>query len=106
MSWMSELRQGFNRLQSGRHPRVDFADRSDTVGEIGREFNALAAGLEQGGANGLTREQAHSLRNRLAGILAALHVLKESGALTANEQATLSQTLAEARQLDPRLRVP
>ncbi|MFB3094748.1 MAG: hypothetical protein ACE10O_02695 [Candidatus Acidiferrales bacterium] len=41
---MAELRQGFNRLQSGRHPRVDFSDRTDTVGEIGREFNALAAG--------------------------------------------------------------
>ncbi len=106
MSWMAELRQGFNRLQSGRYPRVHFANRTDTVGEIGREFNALATGLEQLGANGLTREQAHSLRNRLAGILAALHVLKESGALTANEQATLSQALAEARQLDTRLRVP
>ncbi len=106
MSWAAELRQGFNRLQSGRHPRVGFADRTDTVGEIGREFNALAAGLEQAGANGLTREQAHDLRNRLAGILAALHVLKESGALTNDQQAALSQALAEARQLDTRLRAP
>ena len=106
MSWMSELRQGFNRLQSGRNPRVDFSDRTDTVGEIGREFNALAAGLEHLGANGLTREQAHSLRNRLAGILAALHVLMETTALNDDQQAALSQALAEARQLDTRLRAP
>lgn len=104
MSWAAELREAFSRLQAGGHPRVGFAGREDTVGEIGREFNHLTAGLEQLAPNGLTRDKAHSLRNRLAGILAALHVLKETGGLSAKEQAALSQVLEEARQLDSRLR--
>lgn len=104
MSWITELREGFGALHAGGQPRVAFASREDTVGELGREFNALAAGLEQAGPNGLSREQTHTLRNRLAGILAALHVLRDSGELAAEEQAALSQVLGTARQLDARLR--
>lgn len=104
MSWVAELRAAFSQVQVGGCPRVAFADREDTVGELGREFNALAAGLEQASPQGLTREQAHSLRNRLAGILAVLQLLRESGDLTRPDQAAVQEVFENARHLDARLR--
>ena len=44
------------------------------------------------------------LRSRLAGILAALHVLRMSDELTSEEQSTLAQVIETARQVDERLR--
>lgn len=104
MSWIVELCQAFSQLQAGGTARVSFATREDTVGELGREFNALAAALRETGSNGLSRERAHRLRNQLAGILAALHVLGEAGELTAEEQAGLRQLRREAQKLDACLR--
>lgn len=104
MSWAAELREAFNALRAGGRPRVGFDGRADTLGEVGREFNALAAELEQVHPNGLTREEAHRLRNRLAGIVAAVQVLRDAGELGPEKQAALSQVLADARALDVRLR--
>ena len=103
MDWVSELRQGFRALPAGAVPSVSFAARGDTIGEVGREFNALAAELSRS-AGEITREQAHSLRNRLAGILAALHVLGATGELTPAQQTALQETVEEARRLDATLR--
>jgi len=103
MGWVEELRQAFGRLQAGGPAQVSFAARSDVVGELGREFNALATELAETGDDRYTREQAHRLRNRLAGILAVLHVQSEVGALTTEEQRLLQELLAEARFLDARL---
>lgn len=83
---------------------VSFADREDTVGEVGREFNTLAAELGRTAPQGLSREQAHALRNRLAGILAALHVLEAGGGLDAEQRARLGDVVQEARTLDATLR--
>ncbi len=104
MSWAAELRQAFDRLEARQPSRVGFSDRAGPVGEVGREFNALAADLEHRPSEGLSRDQAHRLRNRLAGILAALQVLEASGELSAEENRAVSRVLATARQLDARLR--
>ena len=103
MDWVSELRQGFRALPAGVVPSVSFADRGDTIGEVGREFNALAAELARPGGE-MTREQAHRLRNRLAGILAALYVVGATGALDPAQQAALQETVEEAKRLDAGLR--
>jgi hypothetical protein len=104
MGWVEELRQAFGRLQAGVPAHVSFGVRSDVVGELGREFNALASELAETSGNRFTREQAHQLRNRLAGILAVLHVQSEGGALAAEEQVALQELLSEAKSLDARLR--
>lgn len=104
MSWVTELREAFSRLRAREHAHVGFVELGGTVGELGREFNALAETLAQGSANGLTRAEAHALRNRLAGILAALHVLRESDELAAAEKDTLGRILEEAKDLDASLR--
>jgi signal transduction histidine kinase len=104
MDWVSELRQGFRALPAGAVLSVSFADRSDTIGEVGREFNALAAELGRMPPNEMSRERAHALRNRLAGILAALHVLNATGALDPAQQAALQETVEEAKRLDAALR--
>ncbi|MBI4462555.1 MAG: hypothetical protein HY653_06595 [Acidobacteria bacterium] len=104
MSWVEELRKAFERLQTGQRPQVGFASRTDRVGEVGQEFNALARDLAAS-PNGLTRTQAHSLRNRLAGILASLHLLRESEELSEEEHSLLGEILAHAQRLEARLRV-
>lgn len=104
MGWVEELRQAFGRLQAGGPAQVSFAARSDVVGELGREFNALATELAETEGDTYTREQAHRLRNRLAGILAVVQVQSEVGALAAEEQRLLEELLAEAQSLDARLR--
>ncbi len=104
MDWAGELREAFGRLCAGQEARVEFAARTDRVGTLGQEFNALAGELEGLSVNTLTRERAHSLRNRLAGILAALHVLRMSNELTPEEQTALEHVVASAQQLDERLR--
>ncbi len=104
MDWVSELRQGLRALPAGAVSPVSFAERGDTIGEVGREFNALAAELGRMPAGEVGRERAHSLRNRLAGILAALHVLAATGELTAAQQAALPETVEEAKRLDATLR--
>lgn len=98
--WAQELRQALAGLTRGASPRVGFADREDLVGELGREFNALSAELQHTQGDSLSRERAHRLRNRLAGLLAALHVLKES----AGQPAVCEEAIALARELDARLR--
>lgn len=100
--WVAELRRAFGQLQAGGQPQVSFAAREDAVGELGREFNSLALGWEASAAAEESRERAHRLRNQLAGILAALHVLKETGSFTPDEQASLGQLLEEAKKLDAR----
>jgi len=104
MDWAGELREAFGRLRAGEQARVGFASRVDRIGELGQEFNALAEDLRSPGLDALTRERAHGLRSRLAGILAALHVLRMSDELTSEEQRTLAQVVETARQLDERLR--
>ena len=104
MNWTLELRQAFAALRAGRPVRVEFAGQPGKVGEIGQEFNQLAAALEQRGANGWSREQAHALRNRLAGILAVLHVLRITAPLSPEEQDTLGTIVLEAKELDTQLR--
>lgn len=106
MGWVEELRQAFGRLQAGGPAQVSFAARPDVVGELGREFNALATELAETGDVSYTREQAHRLRNRLAGILAVLHVQSEVGALAAEEQSALRELLSEAKSLEARFRQP
>lgn len=105
MDWLAELRDKFQRVRAGQAPSpVSFAGRSDTVGELGREFNHLTAELEHAGLGRLTREQVHALRNHLAGILAALQVLGADGELTGEEQARLQEVIEQARGLDLTLR--
>jgi len=104
VSWTSELRQAFAALRAGAPARVSFAARDDRVGDVGREFNRLADALARCGPGGLTREQAHSLRNRLAGVLAVLHVLRVTGEVTTEEEETLAHALADAKELDAQLR--
>ena len=104
MDWVSELRQGFRALPAGGVLSVSFADRSDTIGEVGSEFNALAAELGRMPPGDLSRERAHALRNRLAGILAALHLVGATGALDPAQQAALQETVEEGKRLDATLR--
>lgn len=104
MEWLAELREGFRRIrQAQAAARVSFAARANGIGEIGREFNALAEALEQQGSNRLAREQVHRLRNRLAGILAALHVLGEGSAGGPGQADQLEHIVEEARKLDQEL---
>ena len=103
MDWIAELRQAFNQLEAGASAHVSFSARPGTVGELGREFNALADGLEKPPAAD-ARERFHRLRNQLAGILAALHVLRETAELSSEERATLAQVLEEGKRLESRLR--
>ena len=104
MSWTTELRQAFAALRAGASARVSFADRDDRIGDLGREFNRLAESLAGKGPDGFTREQAHALRNCLAGILAALHVLRLTSGVSAEEEETLVRIAAEAKELDTHLR--
>ncbi len=108
VSWTTELRQAFAALRAGAPARVSFAGRDDRVGEVGREFNRLADALAQsrslGSPDGFSREQAHALRNRLAGVLAALHVLRVTSELAPEEEETLAHVVEDAKQLDAQLR--
>lgn len=104
MSWTLELRQALAALRAGHAARVEFGGQPGKVGEIGQEFNQLAAALEQRGPNGWSREQAHALRNRLAGLLAALHVLRITAPLSPEEQDALSAIVLDAKELDSQLR--
>jgi len=104
MGWIVELRQAFNELEAGGRPRVRFSASPGTVGELGRGFNALADALENPAAAPDARERFHRLRNQLAGILAALHVLGETTELSPEERATLAQVLEEGKKLEARLR--
>lgn len=100
MDWVSELRHGFRQLPTGQAAGVSFADREDAIGDVGREFNALAAALGEAGPGGLGREQVHALRNRLAGILAALHVLRAGEELSSEQEEELRDVVEAARKLD------
>lgn len=105
VDWASELREGLQQLlRPGGTIAVSFAARADVVGELGREFNALAAEWTAAAPNGLSRAQAHALRNRLAGLLAALHVLATTGGLSAPEQGELEEAVEAGRRLDTLLR--
>jgi hypothetical protein len=103
MDWIAELRQAFKELEAGGRAQVSFSSRPGTVGEVGREFNALAMGLAEA-ASSDTRERMHRLRNQLAGILAALHVLRETAELSKEERVALVQVLEEGKRLEARLR--
>ncbi len=104
MSWTTELHQAFAALRAGRPARVAFDARGDRIGDLGREFNRLADAVAAKGSGGFTREQAHALRNCLAGILAVLHVLRVTGETNAAEEETLARIVAEAKELDTHLR--
>lgn len=104
VDWVAELRQAFGRLRAGQEAHVSFIRREDTVGEIGRAFNALAAELGQATSQQRTRAQIHALRNRLAGILAALHVWRETAGVSATEAAALGELLEEAKKVDADLK--
>jgi signal transduction histidine kinase len=104
VSWTTELRQAFAALRAGRPARVRFDARDDRVGELGREFNRLADALAQKAPDGFSREQAHALRNRLAGLLAVLHVLRVTGDTNPEEEEALAGIVAEAKELDTQLR--
>ena len=103
MSWVVELREAFAQLQSGGLVRVGFAGREGLEGELGSELNAFSEELLRSPDDNLSREQRHDLRNRLAGILAAVHVLRETTDLTAEDKEVLQQTLEQAKALDARL---
>lgn len=111
MSWATELTEALGRLASGpagggagQRPQVSFTTGDSTVAEVGREFNLLAAELTSAPPGALTRELRHRLRNRLAGILAAVTVLRETGGCTPDEQAALEPLRAAAQRLDARLK--
>ena len=104
VNWTSELRQAFAALRAGTPARVSFAARDDRVGDVGREFNRLADALSRRDPGGFNREQAHALRNRLAGVLAVLHVLRVTGEVSSEEEETLAHALADAKELDAQLR--
>lgn len=105
MDWVAELRRKFQQVRAGLAARpVSFAARADLIGEVGREFNALLAALQPTEPRALSRDQAHVLRNHLAGILAALHVLREDGSLSRDQQAHLQKVIEEGRRLDAGLR--
>ncbi len=104
MSWAVELREAFAQLQSGGAVQVGFAGREGLEGELGCELNAFSEELLRSPGDNLSREQRHGLRNRLAGILAAVHVLRETTGLTAEDREVLQQTLEQAKALDARLR--
>ena len=98
------MRQAFAALRARAPARVAFADRDDRVGDLGREFNRLADALAQKGPDGFTREQTHALRNRLAGLLAVVHVLRVTGELSSEEAEALAHAVEEAKQVDAQLR--
>lgn len=104
MDWIADLRQAFGELESGGRPHVNFSDLPGIVGELGRDFNRLADGLDKPGAAPDTRERFHRLRNQLAGILAAVHVLRETMELNAEQRAALAHVLEEGKKLEARLR--
>lgn len=98
------MRVAFGELRAGQRPQVSFSGRQDTVGEVGREFNALAALVDRMGAGEASREVVHGARNHLAGILAAVHVFVETNDLSGEERNALAGLLEEARKLDLQLR--
>lgn len=104
MSWAVELQEAFAQLQSGGAVQVGFAEAPGLEGELGRELNAFSEELLRSPGDKLSREQRHDLRNQLAGILAAVHVLRETTGLTAEDREVLQQTLEQAKALDARLR--
>ena len=104
MSWAGELRDALRRLGQGAPGRVDFTGRGELVEELGREFNDFTGEMGRLPAGPLSRDQRHALRNRLAGILAAVHVLRESGGLAEGEEEAVRQSLIEAEKIDLRLR--
>jgi hypothetical protein len=104
VNWTAELKDAFAALRAGRPARVTFDARDDRLGDLGREFNRLADAVAQKGPDGFTREQAHALRNRLAGILAVLHVLRLTGASSPEDEEALARIVADAKELDTRLR--
>lgn len=104
MGWMGELCVAFGELLAGHRPQVSFSEREDTVGEVGREFNALAALVDRMGTGDASRDVVHGARNHLAGILAAVHVFGETNELSGEERNALTGLLEEARKLDAQLR--
>lgn len=104
MTWVGELRDAFGRLLEGERPRVGFAAPGTTIGEVGNEFNALVDDVQRLASGGWTREDAHSVRNRLAGILAAIHVLAETNELPAEEKELVKELQESAKALDASLR--
>jgi hypothetical protein len=104
MSWAVELREAIAQLQSGGAVQVGFAGVAGLEGELGRELNTFSEELRRMPGDNLNREQRHDLRNRLAGILAAVHVLRETADLATEDREVLQQALEEAKALDARLR--
>lgn len=104
MDWIAELRQAFDQLESGGRPQVTFSQMPGLAGELARDFNALAEGLETPAPAPEARERFHRLRNQLAGILAAVHVLRETMELNPEQRAALAHVLEEGKKLEARLR--
>ena len=102
MNWAEELQRAFMRLDKGEAVRVAFAERDGFEGELGQDFNEFAEEIRGLPAGPLTREERHRLRNRLAGVLAAVHVLgsEESAEPGGNELAKLAEA---AKRIDIRL---
>ena len=102
MNWAEELRKAFERLDAGEAAQVAFAGRDGFEGELGHDFNEFAAEICELPAGALSREERHRLRNRLAGILAAVHVLgaDEGAELNAENLAALVDA---AKRIDARL---
>lgn len=103
MGWATELQNAFQRLETGQPVRVEFAGRPGLEGELGRELNNFAEQWRKLPPGDLSRELRHSLRNRIAGILAAVHVLRETSQLPEQDQEALRQSLEVAQKLDARL---
>ena len=102
MTWVEELREAFERLAAGEVARVEFVSGDGLEEELGRDFNDFAVEIRELPAGPLTREERHRLRNRLAGILAAVHVLGsgEGAEPSGNDLAKLAEA---AKRIDVRL---
>ena len=102
MNWVEELQRAFVRLDGGDSVQVGFAEHDGFEGELGQDFNEFAEEIGGLSPGPLSREERHRLRNRLAGILAAVHVLGsgEGAAPNGNELAKLAEA---AKRIDARL---
>ena len=102
MNWAEELQRAFVQLDRGEVVRVAFAEHDGFEGELGQDFNEFAEEIGGLPPGPLSREERHRLRNRLAGILAAVHVLG-SGAGAAPNGDELAKLAEAAKRIDARL---
>lgn len=104
MGWPRELQQALEKLQAGSLAEVGFAGHTGLEGELGSEWNRFAGEMVRLPGGKLSREQRHDLLNQLAGILAAVHVLRETATLTEEDREALQRTIEDAKKIEAQLR--